>query len=834
MNDPTKTAEKNGQPTKEKKEAEKRVNDRMRSFDPSFYLYATLALATLCIYLLIRPPAAENISQFRLQEPSPKVVFAPFDYTYVDQIATKARQIEAQALVAPVYRYYPERFKETLGQITSLAQAASSLEKPETLPTDEWAQKVLEQAGFPLDNHVYVEENPREPIPKDTYTSLAFYRTTQSFWTTLIDHCQAAKGFGIADTVEPLKRNRQKNSSKTKLDVGVTLVKEDGTQLISTAVQSIYTQEEFFQRFEEFVSTSYPANEKDIPIRSFALDILRTAFIGPTLIYNREETEELQEKAREEVLPIIKSVERGETIVGKSEPVTQQHLQKLRALKERVKLSPSAELGYFVLGLIFVIMMMKFLQSYYAELIQDPRRIAVIFLSVILILGLSRIAEYLTMLDLGRNTLQQAGYAIPMGTMGVILTILASARLAAFCCALTTLYMGFILQGSADSAVLPYLVVAFMTASGSIYTVTRIQSRSDLYRAGGVTVLLASLTISAISLHDYKTLDQMLLHAEEMKFALIWGGVNGILVSILSIALMPIFEDFYGVTTDMRLLELSQKTELLQRLEEEAPGSYQHSMRVATLAETAAGSIGANSLLAKVGCYYHDIGKIEKPQYFVENQQSSADKAKHSKISPNMSCLIIRNHVKNGIELGKRYQIPKPILDFIPEHHGTTLMSYFYNQALASEESESKIKEADFRYPGPKPQSKETAIAMLADCLEAASRTLESCTEREIRQLVRKMINARFMDGQFDECNLTLKDLHTLFLTFSESLIHMLHQRIVYPERPVKEKPGEEKKTEESPTGTGEKKKKDSQTEKNKAIEENENENENISNKPIV
>ncbi len=242
------------------------------------------------------------------------------------------------------------------------------------------------------------------------------------------------------------------------------------------------------------------------------------------------------------------------------------------------------------------------------------------------------------------------------------------------------------------------------------------------------------------------------------------------------------------MTTDIKLLELSRKNALLQKLENDAPGTYQHSMRVATLAETAAEAIGANALLTRVGCYYHDIGKSLKSQYFVENQQSSADKAKHSKLTPNMSCLIIRNHVKHGLELAKQYNLPKVISDFIPEHHGTTLLTYFYHEALSQEETEGTVKEEDYRYPGPKPQSKETAIVMLADALEASSRTLKSTLEKDVRQLVRKIINDRFMDGQFDECDLTLKDLHALYNTFSETIMHTMHQRIEYPVLPAKRK----------------------------------------------
>ena len=208
-------------------------------------------------------------------------------------------------------------------------------------------------------------------------------------------------------------------------------------------------------------------------------------------------------------------------------------------------------------------------------------------------------------------------------------------------------------------------------------------------------------------------------------------------------------------------------------------------MRVATLAESAAETIGANALLTRVGCYYHDIGKIEKPQHFIENQQSLSDRARSAQTPTNLRCFMIRNHVKIGFELAKKYNLPEVIIDFIPEHHGTTLLSFFYHEALSNPENEGKVKEEDFRYPGPKPQSKETAIVMLADSLEAASRTIDTGNEKEIHQLVHKIVNERFMDGQFNECNLTLKDLDTLRRSFSDSIMHMAHPRIPYPTLPA-------------------------------------------------
>jgi hypothetical protein len=297
-----------------------------------------------------------------------------------------------------------------------------------------------------------------------------------------------------------------------------------------------------------------------------------------------------------------------------------------------------------------------------------------------------------------------------------------------------------------------------------------------------ITSVLIILALNVLDIQDF---DHLSREMDRMKWTLQWGLVNGALVFMLSIATLPLFEDMLGVTTDIKLLELGQKTPLLQRLEKEAPGTYQHTMTVSTLAESAAEAIGANALLTRVGAYYHDIGKIIKPAYFTENQQTAADKARHAKLRPQMSVLVIRNHVKYGLELAREYKLPKVIQDFIPEHHGTTLIAYFYNQVLAAQPEET-VREEDFRYPGPKPRSKETAIVMLADSIEAVSRTLSEPNEGQIRATVQKIVNDRFFDGQFDECKLTLADLRKLVDSFSESLTHMLHQRIKYPPRPPK------------------------------------------------
>jgi hypothetical protein len=266
------------------------------------------------------------------------------------------------------------------------------------------------------------------------------------------------------------------------------------------------------------------------------------------------------------------------------------------------------------------------------------------------------------------------------------------------------------------------------------------------------------------------------------------AGINGMIFAAATLPIMLFFEKAFGVVTDMALLELTAPdNKLMRMMEDTAPGSYQHVLSVTKLAESAAESIGANYLLVRAGAYFHDIGKTVKPKYFSENQVTLDDKKVHSRISPYMSVLIIKNHVKEGVEIARRAGLPEKVIDFIPQHHGTGLIRYFYSEALHRyEDSESMdpVREEDFRYPGPKPQTIEAAIVLMADGVEAivTSRfTSSQVNENELRRVVKQAIDERFQDGQFDECDLTMRQLGQIRDSFVKTLKARFHHRIAYP-----------------------------------------------------
>jgi hypothetical protein len=259
--------------------------------------------------------------------------------------------------------------------------------------------------------------------------------------------------------------------------------------------------------------------------------------------------------------------------------------------------------------------------------------------------------------------------------------------------------------------------------------------------------------------------------------------INGIVSSIVVLGILPLFESLFRTVTNISLLELADFDHpLLQRLVIEAPGTYHHSLVVGNMSEAACQAIGANALLARIGSYYHDIGKLNKPGYFSENQ--NLKDSKHDTLSPTMSKLLVINHVKEGVELAKKYRLNPQIIDFIQYHHGTGLVYYFYRRALENLEEDHKIQEEGFRYPGPKPNNKETAIVLLADSAEAATRAIKEPDSRKIEEVVHKIINNKFIDGQLDECDLTLKDLEKISEVFVRILTGIFHSRTNYPEEP--------------------------------------------------
>ena len=362
--------------------------------------------------------------------------------------------------------------------------------------------------------------------------------------------------------------------------------------------------------------------------------------------------------------------------------------------------------------------------------------------------------------------------ALPMAALSMPLTLLLNPTAAVVTTIMTSLLVG--LMAGQRLAITLCLLTGGLAGAVAVRGARR---RGQLLTAGAFSGLAQGVSVMAVALMEH--LGVRLAFWE----GAVSGAISGIAAFVGTIALLPILENIFGLITDITLLELSDLNHpLLKELSLKAPGTYHHSLIVATLAEAGCEAIGANGLLARVGCYFHDIGKIPKSEYFVENQPPG--QSRHDTLAPSMSSLIIINHVKEGVELARANQLNQAIIDFIPGHHGTGLIYYFYRRALEQVEDESLLKEENFRYPGPRPRIRETAVAMLADSVEAACRALPEHTPAKLTVAVRRIINNKFIDGQLNECTLTLQDLERIAEAFVRVLTGMYHSRVPYPMPP--------------------------------------------------
>ena len=323
-------------------------------------------------------------------------------------------------------------------------------------------------------------------------------------------------------------------------------------------------------------------------------------------------------------------------------------------------------------------------------------------------------------------------------------------------------------------------IVGLIGGSAGAIIASKMHQRNDILIAGVIISGINTLAIFATSLINSTMTKVVLLQS-------LLGLVNGGLATIFTIGLLPFCETIFDIVTPMRLLELSNPNQpLLKKLLFEAPGTYHHSVLVGNLAEAAADAIGGNSLLARVGSYYHDIGKIKRPYFFKENQLTNENP--HDKITPSLSTLIITSHIKDGVEMAKKSKLPSQIIDIIKQHHGTTLVKYFYVKAVNGGDIHEEIDKEQFRYEGPKPQTREAAIVMFADSVEAAVRSIQSPTKMNIEEMVRKIVNEKLEDGQLEECDITIKDINKIIKAFLNVLNGIYHDRVEYPSITAEEK----------------------------------------------
>jgi putative nucleotidyltransferase with HDIG domain len=501
-----------------------------------------------------------------------------------------------------------------------------------------------------------------------------------------------------------------------------------------------------------------------------AAEELIIAALSPNKKVNTLEIQKMQTIARESVPPQKTKVQRGLPIVLRGEKITKEHIALFKALGMYGR---GLDISHFLAQALFefILLMLFFLYLYFYRRVvyNDPKKMVLISMVSVLMVLLARFLSHWN------------GHAIPVPAAAMLLVLLVDGPVAIIATLMLSVLVGLIYNLDV-SILLMQLAGGYAAIASSL----SISQRADLTRAGFFTAFINMVTVALIAFLKKNT------GGTEFWPDIFWGGVNGVASAVFVIGTLPYWEALFNVVTPIRLAEMANPNQpLLRRLLIEAPGTYHHSLMVANMAEAAAEVCGADPLLSRVGGYYHDIGKIRRPDFFVENQVAGENP--HDRISPRLSTIIILSHPRDGVELAEQYNVPDVVRDIIAQHHGTGVVSFFFRRSQSLEQEQ--VNETEFRYENLTPRTREAAIVMLADSVEAAVRSLEHPTPHKIETLIRKIFKERLDDGQLSECPLTLKDLARIREAFLHVLSGRFHQRIGYTEKVPLEKQEEEQRS---------------------------------------
>lgn len=509
---------------------------------------------------------------------------------------------------------------------------------------------------------------------------------------------------------------------------------------------------------------------------------LTKKLIQPNLTFNKNASERNKQIVLNDIKPVYFHVLKDEIIVREGEKISPLNQEKLEAFFTSKGEKSFSSISIF-LGTFLLILSLSIILSYLTRMsFQVKENISdIAFLSVAIVLQIVLVKAGIFICEAIHRAFplfptEAYYYAIPFAAGAMLVGILINRNVAFIFSVYSSILAALLFEGN-----IAIMLFSLLGCVASSYQVVHSKKRSAFFKVG---LLLSAINCTTILFLCLSSPSCSLLSGTTI-INLAMGFMSGIFSAIIVAGLIPLFETLFNYTTDIKLLELANLNQpIFQRMIMEAPGTYHHSIIVSSLVEAAAEAIGANPLLAKVSAYYHDIGKIKKPHYFIENQKNAENR--HNKLSPRMSSLIITAHVKDGCELAHKDKLGTQITSIIREHHGTSLVSYFYEKAKRDRDSSIRsLPESDFRYAGPKPQSREAGLVLLGDVIEASSRTLSNPSPSRIKNLVRERIEKVLMDGQLDECKLTLYDLNIIAENFTRILNGIFHQRIDYPEMVV-------------------------------------------------
>ena len=691
--------------------------------------WSLLVIVAVVTYLAFPTPDTISSPVFTVGETADRTVIAPIPFTVRTTEEEIAREGESRALVVrPVYRFEAERYDSVMA---SLRRFFSAIDRASPSGTDA-VRRAAEAGGVRLsaEEAGYLGDGRRRRVIADSLTR---------FMGRLLASGVADAGALREETSEIVTLERAGRER--------TVVRD-----------SIRTFSDLVERAE---SDAPPAGD---PVGQRIFRRLVAAVFQPTVVYDAELTASRRGQLRLEVDSLKYRVRAGERIVGIRDEVSPEVRDKLLGLRDelrrrgtdaQVSRTITGPLIYNVLLLApFWLLMLLYRRETWAEL-REMGSLAVLFAMVILV------SRGITTLFPGRPEL------VPIPLAALVVAVLYNGRIAMLAAITLAVVLGE--QWALRSGgTLFFGVVGGTAASVSVRVLRR---RRRLYVTLGVIVGAYALAAVAAGLTFGWSLEATFSSA-------LAGFVVALGSTSVAMVVLPLAESATRITTDLTLLELADPTRpLLRRLAVEAPGTWAHSVAMANLCESACAAIGANGLLARVGCYYHDVGKLARPQYFVENQARGINP--HDQLSPEQSAEIIREHVREGLRLAEEARLPPVVRAFIPEHHGTAEIRYFLHRARGA--SDKPVDAASFRYPGPRPQSAETAVAMLADSAEAIVRTIGDPTPEAVRVAIDTLVADRLASGQLDEAPLTLRDLDLVRNAFARVIVGVYHHRVEYP-----------------------------------------------------
>ena len=759
----------------------KRIATRLGLVSPKIQTWVYLIILSGTISLLLFPNTLMlSKEDYSLGDVARKDIKAPRDFLVEDKELTKQRKDEAIESSLFVYdfdrsaAYTSKRIKESFTYGREELERIQSTELESTLRSEKLRQLreiFFELTGITADPVVFDQlmKNGFSPQIENTVLTAAnriFQKGVVGDNTVLMSQ----KGKGIIlrdiDTQTELKVD----------DLGRFYDPEGARQHISQIIEQNLTEE--------------TGSDTAASIGRFGQLLIR-----PNITFNKRETELRKEETRDSVKPIYFQVKKGEMIVREGEKINLTHLLKLetQAQLTRNTLIPGMALSTtlmvgILLALSYLIVLKR--PNIFKENTRNLTFLSAALLFMFLVVLLYNVVAEEVARGFPFFAAQVLLFALPISLGAILVCIFLGLDVAIAFSLVISILASIVVEGKVE-VIIYFLLGSFLAA----YGVRDCRERMVLIKTGmrvGLLNMVLALLIQTLYGNFYSTASAL---------SIIAGFLGGTLAGVIATGFLPLIEMAFGFTTDIKLLEQSSLDQpILKDLMVNAPGTYHHSVVVSSMVEATAESIHANPLLAKVSAYYHDIGKIKKPLYFVENQVRGENR--HEKLAPSMSSLILISHVKDGVELAKQQRLGKEIIDTIEQHHGTGLISYFYEKAKDQSGKKggrsSPVKEQDFRYPGPKPQTKEVGLVLLADAVEAASRTLLDPTPARIQGMVQKIMNGVFSDGQLDECELTLKDLNQIAKSFTKTLSGIFHGRIEYPEPIIKGEAGQKRENGDS------------------------------------